>query len=405
MSPRLLTWLAVLAVALAGVVAPAIAEPARGPSPAVFPPQTLTVRFDHRKHLSPAVGASCKTCHKAALTSQSVADRLTPEAKVCDDCHESDHADLSQVKPGDGARGQCATCHLGYRAEDGNRVARMILPRANMVFNHKKHADRNIGCPKCHGEVKDVELATREQLPRMQGCLGCHQRPDAASQGDAKGNCETCHVRGTGSEAGRIRTRFASGVLEPPAWLKNAAHTPDWIMRHKAVAGNDSAFCGNCHSERSCTDCHDGRVRPRSVHPSDYLSMHPIEARQATQKCGSCHREQSFCLTCHQRMGVSMSGPPAVRMSSRFHPPKSLWSDAPKRPGHHAFEAQRNLDACVSCHIERDCTSCHGALGIGAGFNPHRSGFVGGCATQFRRNPRPCLICHEPSAGALDRCR
>jgi hypothetical protein len=133
--------------------------------------------------------------------------------------------------------------------------------------------------------------------------------------------------------------------------------------------------------------------------------MHPIEALQAAQKCTSCHRQQSFCLDCHQRVGVSMSGPPDARMSGRFHPPKQIWSDPPRRPGHHAVDAQRNLNACVSCHVERDCVMCHGAQGVGGGFNPHKSGFAGGCASQMARNPRPCFVCHEPGDGALAQCR
>ena len=202
-----------------------------------------------------------------------------------------------------------------------------------------------------------------------------------------------------------MKTLFASGVLEPPRWLHNSQHTPDWIERHKQVAGTDSEFCSNCHTEDYCTACHDGRVKPRSIHPNDYISMHPIEARMATQRCTSCHNEQSFCLSCHQRLGITMSGPPSLRESGRFHPPKQVWSDAPRQAGHHSFEAERNLNACVSCHIERDCIVCHGAQGIGGGFNPHRSGFAAGCSTQFRRNPRPCLACHEPGAQELSQCR
>jgi hypothetical protein len=105
------------------------------------------------------------------------------------------------------------------------------------------------------------------------------------------------------------------------------------------------------------------------------------------------------------RVGVAMSSPTGARNSGRFHPAKAIWSDPPRKPGHHGFEAERNLNACVSCHIERDCVTCHGGQGIGGGFNPHRANFAAGCATQFRRNPRPCLVCHQPGAGALAQCR
>jgi len=369
------------------------------PSPAIFPPQTLPLRFNHKLHVREQK-LTCIACHRDALTSTSSGDLLTPKPTICDDCHGTNHTSLDRVEDGDTP---CATCHIGHRG--GNLVAKVVIPRPNLVFNHQKHAARNIGCQQCHGDVEDVELATREQLPKMRGCLRCHQRPDAASQGTAKSACETCHVRGGATEGGRIRTVFATGTLLPPRWMRNAEHGPDFVQRHRYVAANDSALCASCHKEDDCAACHDGRVRPRNIHPGDYLNMHAVEARLATQRCTSCHREQSFCLGCHQRVGVSMSGPAAVRENGRFHPPKEEWSNAPRRPGHHAFEAMRNLNACVSCHVERDCVVCHGGAGIGGGFNPHAAGFVAGCATQLRRNPRPCYVCHEPSAASLASCR
>jgi cytochrome c7-like protein len=378
-------------------------DPDDGPSEVIFPTQHVTLRFNHGKHLGKGVGLTCKSCHERAYTSSSPQDSLIPSGTVCDACHSTDHTNVAKVQPGDDAMGQCQYCHLGYNAGDGNRVATLHLPRANMVFDHKAHADRNIGCAQCHGAVDQLELATRDQLPRMRGCFRCHQSPDPASRGDAKSSCDTCHLRDGAGQ--RIKTMFASGTLTPPRWLHNSQHGPDFVDRHKWVAADDSQFCANCHKEDFCTDCHDGRVRPRNIHPNDYLNMHAIEARMATEKCRSCHEEQSFCLNCHMRVGVAESSPTGAKDSGRFHPPKSIWSDPPRKMGHHSFEAERNLNQCVSCHTERDCVVCHGALGVGGGFDPHRTGFVGGCSTQFRRNPRPCFVCHEPTDGVLALCR
>ena len=386
------------------VLPPGASEQDRGPSTAIFPPQSLTSRFNHKLHVKEQK-LECTSCHAAAVESHSAADVLTPKPETCDGCHGTSHADRNAVAAGSDPEGQCGFCHIGWTERDGNRVARFRIPPPNMVFDHQKHAARNIGCGQCHGEVQEVEMATRDQLPRMRGCFGCHQRTDAASQGAARSACETCHLRGGAGEGGRLRTVFASGTMNPPRWMHNAQHAPDFIQRHKLVAANDSQFCGNCHKEEFCAACHDGRVRPRSIHPGDYLNMHAVEARLATQRCTSCHREQSFCVGCHQRLGVSMTGPAGVREAGRFHPPKEEWSNAPRRAGHHAFEAMRNLNACVSCHVERDCVTCHGAQGIGAGFNQHGGVFAGGCATQLRRNPRPCFVCHDPGAPVLARCQ
>lgn len=375
----------------------------QGPSAAIFPPQTITLRFNHKLHVADQ-NLKCEACHDRAPTSEWAKDTLLPKPSVCDTCHGADHLDIAAVKAGDEPMGKCNFCHVGWKESDGNRVAKLVLPSPNLVFNHKKHAARNIGCRQCHGEVQELELATRDQLPRMRGCFGCHQQPES-SRGDAKSACETCHIKGGATDGGRLKTTFATGTMLPPRWLHNAQHSPDFIQRHKFVAAADSQFCANCHKEEFCVGCHDGRVRPRSIHPNDYLSMHAVDARLAMQRCTNCHREQSFCLGCHQRLGVSMSGPRDVREPGRFHPPKTEWSDAPRRPGHHAFEAMRNLNACVSCHIERDCVVCHGGVGIGGGFNPHPAGFTSGCGSQLRRNPRPCYVCHEPGSRSLAECR
>jgi hypothetical protein len=379
---------------------PGADDPDLGPSSVVFPPQKIPLVFSHARHLSLAVGATCRTCHEAATRSDSASDELLPNGRVCDRCHvQVDHGHLANV---DVAGDKCAKCHRGYAPGNYSVVARVDAPRAHVIFSHRAHAVRNIGCAQCHGAVERLDLATRDQLPRMRGCLRCHAMPDAVSRGDAKASCDTCHPTVPG---GRLRTMFASGTLLPPPWLRDAAHTPDFLSRHKRVAGDDSTFCASCHKEEFCTDCHDGRVRPRAIHPNDYLDMHPVEARMGTQRCESCHREQSFCLDCHLRAGVAEASPPNSRDSARFHPPKSIWSDAPARPGHHAFEAERGLSGCVSCHTERDCITCHGALGVGAGFNPHPPGFVGSCGREQRRNERPCLACHAPTDSVLARCR
>jgi len=391
-------------------------DPDRGPSDVVFPAQNMTLRFNHKAHM--AFGLKCAGCHNAAPGSEKASDDLIPGGRTCDQCHGTDHGDLAAVKPGAGGPGACSFCHVGHRSEDGNRVAPFKVPTPNLVFNHKKHVSKNINCQQCHGSVEELELATRDQLPRMRGCFGCHQMTDSAARGTAKSACDTCHIAATVTgttqllperrgvaTGGVIKTQFAQGQLKPPRWLHNAAHTPDFMERHKLVAANDSQFCANCHKEDFCTGCHDGRVRPRNLHPSDYVQMHPVEARQNSQKCTSCHREQSFCLSCHQRLGVSMSGPAAVREPGRFHPPKFIWSDAPRKPGHHSQEATRNLNACVSCHVERDCVTCHGGAGIGGGFNPHPANFASSCSTQFKRNPRPCVTCHDPASSSLAKCR
>lgn len=373
-----------------------------GPSLAIYPPQELPLRFSHEKHL--AFGTlDCLDCHAGAKTSTQASDVMLPEPRLCDGCHGSDHANPSDVKAGPSSMGSCGFCHVGWKEGAGNRVARVVIPPPNLRFSHKAHADRNIGCGHCHGDVASLDLVTREHLPRMRDCLVCHDMPEPA-RGGAKAECVTCHLA---NADGTLRTRFPSGQLLPPAWLGGAEHTADFLFRHRFLAATDAQLCSSCHTEDYCTDCHDGRIRPRSFHPNDWLSMHAVAAFQDQPRCTNCHNLQSFCLLCHQRAGVVMSGPnqAGAGRGERFHPPG--FADLRGRgPGHHAFEAMRNLNACVSCHTERDCAMCHATVGRrGLGVSPHGPGFTARCRSAFRRNPRPCLVCHEASGNELDACR
>jgi hypothetical protein len=120
-------------------------------------------------------------------------------------------------------------------------------------------------------------------------------------------------------------------------------------------------------------------------------------------KCTSCHSTSTFCVPCHTRVGVAMSSPSAV-LTSRFHPDN--WATAKRTPGDHSFEAQKNITACVSCHVERDCVRCHGTSGVGGGgFSPHSPGFINKCDTMYSKNPRPCFVCHAPDDKNLAKCK
>ena len=100
------------------------------PSEEIFPPQTITIRFNHKKHVK-ELKQDCASCHDAA-SSEKVSDRLMPKAAKCDSCHDVDHSNLKDVKAGTDANGQCVYCHLGDKAGADGTVAKMVLPNANL---------------------------------------------------------------------------------------------------------------------------------------------------------------------------------------------------------------------------------------------------------------------------------
>ena len=242
-------------------------------------------------------------------------------------------------------------------------------------------------------------------------CLGCHD--SSRQKQHASSRCATCHpVRFDGT----VETTFSSGILRPSGLLRGDAHTLDFRTHHTAVAQNDEKYCLNCHRQDYCQSCHNGVVKPLDFHGNDYVNRHAIDARRNDPNCSSCHRAQSFCLGCHERLGVvdarTGSGPGFVPFGSRtFHP--AGWADASAtgNPQHHAWQAQRQLKQCVSCHRQETCLECHGAR-TGAGqfgklqVNPHPMSWASSdrCHALADRNPRMCLQCHAPTDSKALHC-
>jgi hypothetical protein len=393
-----------LTVARAGEYPAPSAAPSSAPSAilpeapvhVLYPPERIPLRFDHARHVK-TTGLTCLYCHTRVATSRSTADRLLPPPERCDACHGTDHGRLDHVTAGVGAAAACGFCHEGH--ETGNQVARVVIPIAFVRSDHAAHWARGIPCGRCHGGVERGGLPTSRSLPEMKICLECH-----IAGGSAPAACDVCHL----TEEGRLRTAFPTGALLPTRNMNGLEHGPDFMVRHKIVAGADSAACATCHTERECTDCHDGRVRPRKIHPNDWLGLHAVAARQNDPVCTSCHREQSFCVSCHQRADVALSSPYGnLGDRGRFHPPKAVWSDLPRTPRHHAWEAERNITACVSCHIEKECALCHASAlkGGRGGLSPHPPGFVAGCRSALAKNARPCLFCHDARDQNLAQCQ
>lgn len=381
----------VLAVVVAAVAFAAIASAnrrgggARGErrSPIVYPEQRIAIRMDHSHEAHRQL--PCVRCHVNATESRRASDLLIPPERACLPCH------AEQIDRASASVDRCGTCHAGYGEEGAAVVPASRFPTARIRFSHAEHAREGLTCLECHGDVPLSTIASREHLPTMRSCFRCHggARPTAPTA------CATCHAT---LGDGRLRTAFPEGELLPPAWLHGMEHDRDWIVRHRWVGADQGELCASCHSESDCADCHDGRVRPPRVHPNDWLTVHTTAARRNEPRCTSCHTTQTFCNECHSRLGLSPISAPNVRFRGRYHPPDEVWV---RGPALHAREARRSMNACVSCHAEGDCVQCHGALGIGAGINPHPPGFRERCGSARRQNARACIACHGDDIAAL----
>lgn len=389
---------AIALLSLAGGLA--LAATGRERSLAVYPAQSIPLAFDHWQHIDD-IGADCTACHFAATKSSASKDDLLPIGKhpnACDDCHETDNFKKGKkVDP----PANCDLCHVGFDYTVQAKPQATVVPPPNLIFNHTLHTKQlKIGCEACHGSFEKLGLATRQQLPKMATCLVCHDGKTA----DAA--CGECHPT---QPSGRLELTFLSGLLRPAQGNPfGMDHGPRFEFNHGTQASTRRGMCMECHSQQECNACHDALQKPLSVHPNDFITLHPVQARQDMTRCESCHRAQSFCVACHERVGVGLSAGSALRPSNvRVHPPYQTWVEI-NGPQHHGIAANRDLKSCTACHREEDCLSCHSDAdkwGTRRQVNPHPPGFAGKCKSLASTNDRPCLVCHSEATIAAKGCR
>ena len=298
------------------------------------------------------------------------------------------------------ARESCARCHvnaglvpqivaLGRDA----RVAALVSGKAATYPVPADHRDQAFRF--AHGAVAQRGIAR---------CGSCH----------ARSSCATCHFETTGSAALRgmpnVEPGGARGVelidrpartrLTPPtaALSLAAAALADSVPRttlapartvrvhdlgfrtgHGAQAAAGTLTCAGCHERRYCAECHTGEGR-RRFHPANFEVRHAADAYGRENECSSCHNAELFCRACHRESGLASRG----RLDVAFHSAQPQWLLQ------HGRAARQGLANCTTCHVQRDCLTCHSTTGWG--ISPHGADFD---AKRRAASTAPtCLLCH-----------
>ena len=315
--------------------------------------------FEHRAHV--LKGVDCRTCHAEVGRAGDQGPLHLPGAADCRRCHEKPHNERD-----------CRGCHGESHVRGGAELA-----REHLRFDHRRHMAAAKGdCVRCHQEV----AAERPEAlrPRMATCFSCHQHEKQWAARD----CDGCHVD-------------LQGEHSLPA--THLIHEGDWLREHGARAASARDLCATCHSERSCAACHGvgtvpalparlafDDVRLSGLHRAGFASRHADEARASPGLCTNCHSERS-CVDCHNARHV---GPASGARS----PHLAGWIAAGRGGGGHGGEARRDPEACAGCHGgagEQLCVSCHRVGGPGG--NPRGPGFA---SHKDKRRDVPCRMCH-----------
>jgi len=204
----------------------------------------------------------------------------------------------------------CNVCHASV-SSDG----KVILNRGLRVNHEACAAGRR--CVVCHGGVGHPGSVGWVSRYEMDKCIECH---DNVQNKDLT-QCDICHV-------GRMITNRADRNNNT---VFSIVHGSGWKESHGL---GDWNTCSPCHTSAMCGSCHG----PLVPHDNLIINTHGRPAKEVDNKCGGCHRDEEFCNSCH---GMEMPHPQSFLIE-------------------HADETNKyGEDACLRCHIIKDCNDCH----------------------------------------------
>ena len=330
-------------------------------------------------HLA-APDTACAVCHLSLaqareLTREDIAALPTPPSHRDATWATGGGHGRAAVSGGGGAAvaASCATCHarefcLTCHVDAPDRAAIQALakdPRSTAIVVH-------LAPPGTHDEPTFLSRHGVAARRTPTSCATCHTRE----------SCLTCHA-GTPRVAAALPPRSAErGVGAIVQRRRPAFHGANFARAHGAMAARTPATCAGCHVQGDCLACHRADAgTARGYHPAGFLARHPAAAYARETSCSDCHNSGGFCSTCHAAAGLVSTRP----LRPGYHDSNALFATG------HGQAARQSLESCTACHAERDCLTCHSALG-GRRFDPHGPGFD---AERLRRkNPQMCTVCH-----------
>ena len=254
----------------------------------------------------------------------------------CDTCHREEGIETPRVPPiflrtvpepeprpsvvidteGPATMGQCVFCHPDIERGEWNGV----------IFTHDVHIARDYRCAVCHEtfahqpdhidrpdmlscyRCHSLEHAERGEVATEE-CLACHPADFELVPADhtvefiardhrepAEENlieCVMCHASIFCAECHRGEKELADGTMSAEV-IPDDHRRVEWMAEHGAPYLGGQGGCSICHTNESCTRCHETAM----PHPTVWLATHTSNG-YSRDDCKVCHTDRTACQECH----------------------------------------------------------------------------------------------------------
>jgi hypothetical protein len=162
-------------LAISTVIAVGLTASARGAQEHRTDPKAVPqpVPFSHKQHCSENI--PCAPCHQTATTGETAG---LPAVGVCMACHQLVAANSAAIR-------KVAAYAKQHKPIPWVRIYRI---QDFVFFSHKRHADAEVACAVCHGQVCKQGVPVRQVKLSMMFCVGCHKARKATIK------CNACHT-------------------------------------------------------------------------------------------------------------------------------------------------------------------------------------------------------------------
>ena len=133
------------------------------------------IAFPHNLHIG-EVELDCVDCH-ISVERGPVAS--IPDIRTCWNCHATPLTNSSEID-------KLKTYYDKGQDIPWQRVYGW-LEESHVRFNHAPHIREGVDCSTCHGDVRQMTVATRAVDHTMEFCVTCHREKKAPD------DCLTCH--------------------------------------------------------------------------------------------------------------------------------------------------------------------------------------------------------------------